>query len=61
MANKHKVDKHFVSEIDKKLAEFDRSHEPSPAQQAEIDKYKRVYKLRDDASASDPEQDDIWQ
>lgn len=42
-----KLDKRFVSEIDKKLAAFDANHRNSPAQQAEIDKYARIYALRD--------------
>jgi hypothetical protein len=47
-----KIDKHFVSEIDKKMAEFDAAHKKSPSQQAEIDKYKRIYELRDEPLAS---------
>ena len=42
-----KIDKHFVSDIDRKLAEFDATHVKSAAQQAEYDKYQRIYQLRD--------------
>ncbi len=42
-----KIDKHYVSDIDKKLAEFDATHERSCSQQAEYDKYQRIYRLRD--------------
>ncbi len=42
-----KIDKHYVSEIDKKLAEFDAIHPKSRSQQAEYDKYQRIYRLRD--------------
>ncbi len=41
------IDKHFVSEIDKKMAEFDATHAKSPAQQAEFDKYQKIYRKRD--------------
>ncbi len=42
-----KMDKHYVSAIDKHLAEFDRSHMPSASQKAEIEKYRQVYEKRD--------------
>lgn len=42
-----KIDKHYVSEIDKKLAEFDATHAKSPAQQAEFNKYQSIYRKRD--------------
>ncbi len=53
------IDKHFVSEIDKKLAEFNESNAKSPAQQAEIDKYEHIYKLRDHATVVEKDKD-IW-
>lgn len=37
----------YVSPIDLALAEFDKTHAPSPAQLAEIKKHQRIYKLRD--------------
>ena len=53
------IDKHYVSEIDKKLAEFDATHPKSRAQQAEHDKYQRIYRLRDEPASSEPKEDDI--
>jgi len=42
-----KTDKHYVSEIDKKLAEFDQTHPKSESQKNEIRKHQRVFELRD--------------
>jgi hypothetical protein len=50
--SKQKIDKAFISEIDKKLFEFDQTHAPSKYQQEEIDKYKRVFALRDNPAAA---------
>ncbi len=47
-----KIDKHYVSPIDQKLAEFNRTHRPSASQKAEIAKYQRVFSLRDQSTAS---------
>ena len=44
-----KVIRHYVSEIDQRLAEFNRTHPWSATQQAEIDKYQRIYKMRNHA------------
>ncbi len=45
----------YVSEIDKFLAEFDRSHpELSKSQQKEIAKHERIYRLRDDPTYTEP-------
>lgn len=41
------IDKHFVSTIDKKMTEFNATHPKSAAQQAEYEKYQRIYHLRD--------------
>lgn len=54
-----KIDKHFVSEIDKKMAQFDATHPKSPAQQAEFDKYQRIYQMRD-VPTECTEKNDIW-
>ena len=43
------LNKHFVSEIDKKLNEFNETHEKSASQQAEIEKYNKIHELRDKA------------
>lgn len=37
------MDKEYVSEADKKLAEFDQTHSPSPSQQQEIKKHKNIF------------------
>ena len=55
-----KIDKHFVSEIDLKLKEFDESHEKSPAQQAEYDKYRRIHRLRDVPTQVPEKKGGIW-
>lgn len=39
----------FISEIDKRLAEFDRTHARSETQTAERKKYERIFKLRSEA------------
>lgn len=44
-----KIDKHFISEIDKKLLVFDVMHAKTESQLAEYDKYQRIYALRDDS------------
>lgn len=59
MSNKNKIDKNFVSDIDKKLAEFDRTHPKSPSQLAEIKKHLNVAKRRDQAIDGDAKKD-IW-
>lgn len=46
-----KTDKHYVSAIDKKLAEFNETLKPTASQQAEIEKYRRIHSLRDDAES----------
>ena len=59
--NNKKIDKAFVSQIDIRLAEFRSKHSPSKSQQAEINKYKTVYQLRDDPNAKHPAiEDEIW-
>lgn len=55
-----KVNKHFVSEIDKKLAKFNQSHTKSASQEAEIDKYRRIFEKRDDPKARIDDQGGIW-
>ena len=55
-----KIDKHYVSEIDKKLAEFDETHPKSPAQQAEYDKYQKIHRLRDEEVDEKAEKDSLW-
>lgn len=59
MFKKKSIDKNYISPIDQALEKFNQTHPRSPAQQDEIDKYRRVYQLRDHATA--PEKDkDLW-
>lgn len=52
--SKDKVDKHFISDDDRFLNDFDKQHpEKSTSQLEEISKHERIFKLRDDATASD--------
>lgn len=44
---KRKVTYYFVSSTDKALNQHRRKHKRTASQQAEYDKYKVVYKLRD--------------
>ncbi|WP_267256496.1 CBU_0585 family protein [Coxiella endosymbiont of Ornithodoros maritimus] len=44
--NAQKFPAAYISEIDKRLAEFDRSHAWSTRQMAEIKKYQRIFQLR---------------
>ncbi len=37
----------YLSEIDQFLLHFDATHKPSASQQKEIEKYRRLYQLRD--------------
>ena len=39
--------KYFQSDIQKTLNNFDRNHHWSPSQKAEINKHRRIHKLRD--------------
>lgn len=56
-----KQNKSFVSEIDIFLAEFDKQHpHRSKSQQQEIEKYRRIYALRDNP-APQPKKDDVWE
>jgi hypothetical protein len=55
-----KIDKHFVSEIDKKIAEFNATHPKSPEQQAEFDKYQRIYQMRNTPTDSCTDEEDLW-
>jgi hypothetical protein len=40
----------YVSELDQFLEHFDETHEDSPVQKKEQEKYQRLYKLRDQTS-----------
>ena len=56
----NKTNKQFVSEIDKKLTEFDKTHTNTPSQKAEIDKHKRVFHLRDCPELPKAEEENLW-
>lgn len=48
--SKDKVLRHYVSPLDQFLAEFDKYHPGlSKSQKREVDKYRRIYRLRDEA------------
>lgn len=51
---------YYTSDLDKFLTEFDKSHPKLSASQcAEIKKYQRIYKLRNDPHATD-QQNTFW-
>lgn len=56
-----RTDKHYISEIDKRLAEFDQSHPKTPSQKTEIDKYKRIYELRDNPTHIEPNEETLFE
>lgn len=54
--------RNFVSEIDKFLQQFDKDHpELSKAQQKEVNKYRRIYRLRDTSERSKPAVNKLWE
>ena len=53
-----KINRYYVSEIDKKMAEINRTHKRSNSQQKEHDKYQAIYAKRDQA-ITDSDADDI--
>ncbi|MDP3705517.1 MAG: CBU_0585 family protein [Legionellaceae bacterium] len=57
--NKNDIDKAFVSPYDEFLFEFDATHAKSASQINEINKYKRIFAMRDMA-ISNVTTDDIW-
>jgi hypothetical protein len=59
MFKKKPIDTQYISPIDKALAKFNATHRLTPAQQDEVDKYKRIYQLRDHA-ITPKKVKDIW-
>lgn len=55
-----KLKKHFVSDIDLKVKEFNQTQPRSDSQLAEMDKYSKIFDLRDNAHAQQDFQGDIW-
>ena len=49
----------YISEIDKRLAEFDRIHVQSARQRVEIEKYQHIFKQRDQLLQSE-KKGSIW-
>ena len=58
--NTKKVDKAFISEIDKRLAKFDQLNLLTASQKAEIEKHKPIFKRRDKAINDQPEKPSLW-
>jgi hypothetical protein len=46
----------YVSEIDRMLETFDKTHPKSESQLAEMKKYERIYQLRDKAVEDQPKE-----
>lgn len=44
------IDKSYISPIDRFLYAFDKKHPPSASQRKEIEKHKRIQKMRDNKS-----------
>ena len=55
-----KVNKRFVSEIDKKLVDFNESQPRSDSQVAEMAKYDHIIELRDNPTPAAEDQGSIW-
>lgn len=49
----------YVSNVDKMIEKFDKTHPKSESQLAEIKKYEKIYQLRDEATEKKPEEK-IW-
>ena len=56
MALDKKIYKNYISPIDKRIDAFDRTEPLSASQRAEIEKYKRIYALRDKPTFEAPEE-----
>lgn len=57
--NLEKIDKAYVSPLDRFLMGFDKTHEKTTSQIAEIAKHEKIAKLRDEALSS-PVSGEIW-
>lgn len=60
MFKKKPIIRRFVSSIDKALQQFNRTHAWSKAQQEEVDKYTRIYQLRDHKEEPAKPAQDLW-
>lgn len=55
-----KKSRHYISDIDIFLQEFDKTHPKSESQLAEIQKYQRIYALRDKSIADNVHEDEFF-
>jgi hypothetical protein len=56
------IDKNYVSDTDKMLKEFDKNHpDLSQSQKKEVDKYNRIYRLRDTSERPTTTPKKIWE
>ena len=53
------IDKAFVSHYDQFLRRFDSKHEPSASQKKEIEKHRRIARLRDNPKPATLE-NNVW-
>ncbi len=57
--NKNDIDKAYISPYDKLIFEFDATHPKSESQLKEINKHKRIARLRD--NAENRQENTIWE
>ena len=57
---KKQFKKNYLSEIDKMLNDFNQANQKSASQKAEINKYKRVFLLRDHPVSNEAQQE-VWE
>ena len=57
MANRNQIDKSYISEHDEFFHQFDKEHELSDSQKAEIKKHQRIHELRDNKQDNPPPKD----
>lgn len=57
--NKNDIDKAYISPYDKLIYEFDATHQKSESQLKEINKHKRIARLRD--NAENENESEIWE
>ena len=55
-----KINRHFVSEIDKAMAKFNKTHELSASQRKEKEKYAKIHGLRDNPTELPLDDDSLW-
>lgn len=53
--NQNKILRNYVSDLDKFLNEFNKTHDVSATQRKEIDKHRKISQLRDTASKAGTE------